>query len=117
MIPGDDIIGKPAMARGGVEMIDSAAIRHVSGGASRLVLKSYEQGREAFQAAKVDVCWLDEEPPIAIYTEALTRLMATVPGEENGIMMGTWTPLKGMSEVVMGFLGEDWRRPDAGAIA
>lgn len=112
MIPGDDIIGRPAMARGGVEMIDSAAVKHISGGSSRIVLKSYEQGREAFQAAKVDVGWCDEEPPLAIYNEFLTRLMSTVPGEPNGVMMGTWTPLKGMSEVVMAFLGEDWRRPE-----
>lgn len=117
MIPGDDIIGKPAMARGGVEMIDSASIQHISGGASRIVLKSYEQGREAFQAAKVDVGWCDEEPPMSIYNEFLTRLMSTTPGEPNGAMMCTFTPLKGMSEVVMSFLGEDWRRPDMQAIA
>lgn len=117
MIPGDDIVGKPAMARGGVEMIDSATVRHISGGSSRIVLKSYEQGREAFQAAKVDVGWCDEEPPLAIYNEFLTRLMSTVPGEPNGVMMGTWTPLKGMSEVVMAFLGEDWRRPTDEAYA
>lgn len=115
MIPGDNIVGKPAMARGGVDIIDSCSIKHVSGKTSRLVLKSYEQGREAFQAAKVDVGWCDEEPPLAIYNEFLTRLMSTVPGEPNGIMMGTWTPLKGMSEVVMAFLGEDWRRPELGA--
>ena len=113
MIPGDDIIGNPTMGRGVPDSIDSAGIRHVSGGASRLVLKTYEQGREAFQAAKIDVGWCDEEPPMAIYTEMLTRLMSTVPGEANGIMMCTFTPLKGMSDVVMGFLGDDWRRPDS----
>lgn len=112
MIPGDDIIGKPAMARGNVDIIDSCSVKHLSGGASRIVLKSYEQGRESFQAAKVDVGWCDEEPPKVIYTEFLTRLMSTVPGERNGTMMATFTPLRGMSEVVMDFLGDDWRRPD-----
>lgn len=115
MIPGDDIMGKPAMARGGVDIIDSCSVRHVSGGASRIVLKSYEQGRESFQAAGVDAIWLDEEPPKAIYTEALTRVMSTVPGEPNGALFCTFTPLKGMSEVVMDFLGEDWRRPEVEA--
>lgn len=113
MIPGDDIIGKPAMARGSVDVVDSAAVRHVSGAASRIVLKSYEQGRESFQAAGVDAIWLDEEPPKAIYTEALTRVMSTDPTQPNGTIFCTFTPLKGMSEVVMDFLGEDWRRPDA----
>lgn len=109
MIPGDDIIGKPATARGAVDLIDSASIRHVSGGASRLVLKSYEQGRESFQAAGIDAIWLDEEPPEAIYTEALTRVMSTVPGEQNGSIFCTFTPLKGASSVVRSFLGDDWK--------
>ena len=116
MIPGDDIVGQPTSGRGVADSIDSAAVRHVSGGVSRIVLKTYEQGREAFQAAKVDVGWCDEEPPKAIYTEFLTRLMSTEPGQPNGIMMATFTPLKGMSEVVMDFLGDDWRRPDAGEL-
>jgi phage terminase large subunit-like protein len=115
MIPGDDIIGQPTMGRGVPDSIDSAAIRHVSGGASRIVLKTYEQGREAFQAAKIDVGWCDEEPPKPIYTEMLTRLMSTDPSQPNGTMMCTFTPLKGMSEVVMDFLGDDWRRPDVNA--
>lgn len=115
MIPGDDIVGRPAMARGAVDLIDSAAVKHVAGGASRLVLKSYEQGRESFQAAAVDAIWLDEEPPKDIYTEALTRVMSTVPGEPNGALFCTFTPLSGMSEVVMDYLGDDWRRPDANA--
>jgi phage terminase large subunit-like protein len=115
MIPGDDIVGQPTAGRGVPDSIDSAAIKHISGGVSRIVLKTYEQGREAFQASKIQVCWLDEEPPSNIYTEALTRLMATEPGEQNGVMMCTFTPLRGMSDVVMSFLGDDWRRPDASA--
>ncbi len=115
MIPGDDIVDKPAMARGAVDLIDSCAVKHVAGGASRLVLKSYEQGRESFQAAGVNAIWLDEEPPKDIYTEALTRVMSTVPGEPNGALFCTFTPLSGMSEVVMDYLGEDWRRPDVNA--
>jgi len=113
MIPGDDIVGQPTAGRGVPDSIDSAAVRHVSGGVSRIVLKTYEQGREAFQAAKIQVCWLDEEPPKPIYTEALTRLMATVPGEQNGAMMCTFTPLKGRSEVVLDFLGENWSAANA----
>lgn len=112
MIPGDALVGNPTSQRGTADAIDTAQIRHASGGVSRVTLKTYEQGRESFQAAKVDVGVCDEEPPKVIYTEFLTRLMSTVPGERNGTMMCPFTPLSGMSEVVMDFLGEDWRRPD-----
>lgn len=104
MIPGASIVGTPAARSGVPEAIDSATILHLSGRHSRLVLKSYDQGREAFQGAKIDVGWADEEPPISVYTEFLTRTMATVPGEENGRMMCTFTPLKGWSDVVKLFL-------------
>lgn len=46
----------------------------------------------------------DEEPPIAIYTEGLTRTMSTVPGEESGLVMCTFTPLKGLSGVVLSYM-------------
>lgn len=82
------------------DAIDTAQIRHVSGGMSQLQFQSFDQGREAFQATARDVIWLDEEPPLAVYSEALTRTMTT-----GGIVMITFTPLKGMSETVM-FLEE-----------
>jgi phage terminase large subunit-like protein len=103
MIPADLVISKTR--RPGVpEAIDSALIRHVSGGQSRVVLKSYDQRREAFQGAKIDVGWADEEPPVGIYSEFLTRTMATVPGEKNGLLVCTFTPLKGLSGVVLLYL-------------
>lgn len=106
-IPGDDLLGV-TFQRGASEAIDSASIRHVSGGKSRIVLKSYEQGRESFQGAKVDFIHLDEEPPMPVYTEALTRVMSTVPGEPNGRLYASFTPLLGISDVVLSFLGPEW---------
>lgn len=103
LIPGNRI-GR-ALARGGIpDAIDFVEVMHSSGGLSRLVFKAYEQGRESFQASKVDVIVLDEEPPLTIYTEALTRTMATVPGEANGIVMCAFTPLNGISDTVLQFL-------------
>lgn len=103
LIPGDLI--KRKTARGGVpDAIDTVYVETASGGLSSLVLKSYDQGREAFQGAKVDVFWPDEEPPLPIYVEGLTRTMSTVPGEPNGIVLCTFTPLKGISDVVKAFL-------------
>ena len=45
--------------------------------------------------------WFDEEPPLDIYTEGLTRTNAT-----GGLVFLTFTPLKGMSDVVRMFLSD-----------
>ncbi|MGH8605701.1 MAG: terminase large subunit domain-containing protein [Gammaproteobacteria bacterium] len=106
LIPGDMIAD--TTARSGVpEAIDTASINHLDGGMSRLVLKSYDQGRESFQASQVDVMVFDEEPPMDIFTEGLTRTMSTVPGELGGIVRCSFTPLRGGTDVVLRFLGDD----------
>lgn len=104
-IPADAIKDK-AMKRGVADAIDTLIIRHggggdVQAGESLLGFKSYDQGREKFQAETLDWVWLDEEPAIDIYTEALTRTNAT-----EGILAMTFTPLLGMSDVVKRFLME-----------
>lgn len=97
LIPGDDI-GDIVWKRG-TDLIDTAKIRHAAGGYSVLGLKSYEQGRGSFEGTEQDGIWLDEEPDIGIYTECLIRTMTT-----QGLMLLTFTPLEGMSEVVLSFL-------------
>jgi phage terminase large subunit-like protein len=82
--------------------LDTVMVRHVSGGTSTILFKSYDQGRTKWQADTVDYAWLDEEPPDDIYTEALTRTNTT-----QGPMLLTFTPLKGLSSVVMRFLQPD----------
>lgn len=72
---------------------------------SLLTLKSYEQGRESFQGTEKDVIWLDEECDREIYTECLLRLLSVVPGTPNGLMILTFTPLEGMTDIVRDFLG------------
>lgn len=104
LVPGDSIVGRPTSRAGVPEAFDSANIRHISGATSRLAFKSYDQGRESFQAAKVDVVMYDEEPPEDVYSEGLTRTMSTVPGEENGLVICTFTPLSGISNVVQKYL-------------
>ena len=69
-----------------------------------LAFRTYEAGRESFQAATVHCIWLDEEPPYPIYTEALMRT-ATV----DGIVLATFTPLLGMSETALHFLPDTTR--------
>jgi phage terminase large subunit-like protein len=106
MIPKDYIVGEPSRRRGVSDAVDTVNVRHISGGISTLAFKSYDQGRDKFQGTKKDGVSLDEEPPLAVYTECLTRLMATVPGQEDGTMLCTFTPLMGMSVVVLMFLNE-----------
>lgn len=55
----------------------------------------------SFSAETLDYVWLDEEPPIDIYTEALTR---TNVGASPVWL--TFTPLQGVSTVVKRFLHE-----------
>lgn len=89
-------------SRGLPDAVDTVSVRHLSGKLSYLTFKSYDQGRERWQAATLDLVWLDEEPDIEIYTEALSRTNAT-----GGCLYLTFTPLLGMSDVVRRFLMED----------
>jgi phage terminase large subunit-like protein len=81
--------------------LDHVVVRHQAGGQSVLAFKAYEKGREKWQGETLDLVWFDEEPPLDIYIEGLTRTNAT-----GGIVMITFTPLLGMSAVVRMFLAE-----------
>lgn len=81
-------------------------------GVSRVGLKSYDQKRKSFQGTFKHVVWLDEEPPYDVYGEAKMRILDTGGGKSEGqrgggIILGTFTPLSGISDVVKHFLGED----------
>lgn len=101
MIPAAKLIGEPVARRGIADAVDTARIRHVSGGASVLGFKSYDQGRKKFQGTKKHVIWLDEEPDAPIYDECMLRLMTT-----DGLMMCTFTPLLGLTEIALRYLPE-----------
>jgi phage terminase large subunit-like protein len=88
-------------ARGLADAIDTVTVKNANGGHSTLKFKSYEQGRERWQVETVDCVWMDEEPPADIYTEALSRTNAT-----GGMVYVTFTPLLGVSDVVMRFIKE-----------
>lgn len=98
LIPGE-ALGHVDPARGIPNLIDTVSVKHASGGWSSLQFKSYERGREKWQGAALEVVWFDEEPPEDIYTEGLTRT-----NETGGIVFLTFTPLLGMSTVVLRFL-------------
>ena len=98
MIPADLIVY--TRPKSGIpDAVEIAYVKHVSGENSVVVFKSYDQRRESFQGTAMDVIWLDEEPPNDIYTECLTRTMTT-----NGLLILTFTPLLGLTELLKGFI-------------
>ena len=95
------LIVKITMARGVPNLVDSVTVKHASGGTSQISFKSYEKGREKWQGETLRWVWFDEEPPLDIYTEGLTRTNV-----HGGITFVTFTPLLGMSDTVLRFIGE-----------
>jgi phage terminase large subunit-like protein len=92
-------IGDITWKQGVQNFIDTVKVRHASGGWSQLGLKSYQQGRGSFEGTEQDLIWLDEEPPLDIYSECLIRTATT-----DGIVMLTFTPLEGVTGTVLTFL-------------
>lgn len=92
----------------GHDLIDQVTIRHHDrtgepDGWSILGMKSYQQGRGSFEGTAKHVIGLDEEPEgdegASIYSECLTRTMTT-----EGLVLLSFTPLEGLSKVVMMFM-------------
>ena len=94
--------GQLTWKQGVADLVDTIKIKHVSGGWSKLGFKSYQQGRGSFEGTAQHVIWDDEEPPMDIYSEQVIRTATT-----KGIIMITFTPLEGMSDVVQQFLPDD----------
>ena len=101
LIKGEHIIGEPTKRQGISQAMDIARIRHVSGGISQVGFKSYDQGRKKFQGTEKHLVWCDEEPPEDVYSECMLRLMTV-----NGMMLCTFTPLEGLTNVALRFLPE-----------
>ena len=73
----------------GVQVLfSSAVVKHINGEDSVIQFNSYDQGRSKWQADTVDGVWFDEEPPLTIYSEGLTRTQAT-----GGMVFVTFTPV------------------------
>ena len=67
-----------------------------------ITFKTCDQSDMAFMGDKLQGIWFDEEPDrVSLYTECFTR---TQDPDEPGIVICTFTPLKGLSDVVLSFL-------------
>lgn len=105
IIPRDNIgfgAGQITWKQGVADLIDTIKIKHVSGGWSKLGIKSYAQGRGSFEGTAQHFIWDDEEPPMDIFSEQIIRT-----GTTRGRLLLTYTPLEGMSDVVVKFLPDD----------
>lgn len=96
-VPRELIISTSARS-GTANAIDTALIRHVSGGESVLGFKSYDQDMKSYMGTARDWCWCDEEPPELIYNEMLFRTMTT-----KGSMIATFTPLHGLTPFIVSY--------------
>lgn len=117
LIPAEDIV-KWTPKSGVPQAVDTLTVKHydrdgVYDGDSVLVFKSYDQGREAFQGTEQDVIWLDEESNEAIRSECILRLMTT-----DGMLIETFTPLRGLTPLVMQYMPKngDGDSADIGSI-
>lgn len=101
MIPGEFLPLEHIKSKAGnvADAIDVFRVKHISGGYSHGTFKSYDQKRRSFQAVEREVIWLDEECPVTIYDECLMRTRNV-----NGMVMLTFTPLMGITQVVEGFM-------------
>jgi phage terminase large subunit-like protein len=106
LIPGEDLVKWVRRPNGG-GALDYVIVKHQSGALSRLAFKSFDQGREAFQGTEKHLIWLDEESNEAIRAECSMRL-----GTTNGLLIETFTPLRGLTPVVLSYLGPDAEVPD-----
>lgn len=95
--------------------VDTVYVKHVTGRPSTISFKQYKQGRKAFEGTKRDVIWFDEEAGMDVYNEALLRItsakgFAYREGDEQskGIVYTTFTPLEGLSELVLSFMPQEY---------
>lgn len=96
-----DMIGERIRKPGVPNAYSSALVKHASGGYSKVSFRAYEQGAQKHMGLRIDAGWLDEEPPAEIWSQYLRATFAT-----NGILMLTFTPENGVTNVVHHFLYE-----------
>ncbi|MCH8121020.1 MAG: hypothetical protein IIC00_15005 [Planctomycetes bacterium] len=110
LIPGDNL-GKPNWEQGISDNVDTIQVLHTPTGKwSTLGFKSYFQGAGSFEGTEQQVIQLDEEPPIDVYGECLIRTTGNIAiPDSSGIIMLSFTPKLGLSDVVLSFMPEEDR--------
>jgi phage terminase large subunit-like protein len=96
-----ECIRNPKRKAGVPDALDSIQVKHVSGGFSKVSFRAYEQGAKKHMGSRIDLGWLDEEPPEDIWAQYIRGTLAT-----KGILFITFTPEEGVTKVVHGFLND-----------
>jgi phage terminase large subunit-like protein len=91
-IPPDRILDAPPPNRKSTKR--DILILADNGSISRITGKAAEQGPEKYQSARIDLVWLDEEHPEAVWDELQPRLL-----RHRGRSIASMTPLKGLTWV------------------
>ena len=91
-------LGQCSTLQGVPGAVDTIRIKHVSGGWSTIGFKNYKQDIQAFMGTSRHWVWPDEECPIEIWNECNIRTATT-----DGIMFSTFTPLEGLTRMVVNF--------------
>ena len=104
MIPKELIIDH-SMRQGVADTVDTIWVQHSSGGTSVCQIKSNEQGRAKFQGTAKQVIWIDEECDWDVFNECKMRTAGS-GDKASGILMVTFTPLSGWTDLVTWLLNE-----------
>lgn len=97
-IPKDAIVSK-VLKPNVRNAFNSVSVRHKDGMLVSIGFKSYESGELDWAGRPVALIWLDEEPPYKLYSQCMARTTAS-----QGYLGMTFTPEKGATQVVSGFL-------------
>jgi phage terminase large subunit-like protein len=106
-----DALANTIRHQGVPNAVSGIVVKHVGGGESVCTMASYDQGRTKWQADTLDWVWFDEEPPEDVYNEGMTRTNIS-----QGPLFTTFTPLKGMSQVVRRFYPKTTAMPNTAVI-
>lgn len=111
LIPKDRIVSTTAWSGAG-GVVRQIEIRHKKGHIVTIEIKSFDQDRSKLQGSNIDGVLFDEEPPLDVYTESIFRLRGS-PTKPPGISLLLFTPLKGLTDVVLSYL-TDGKYPEKG---
>ena len=104
LIPGNLVV-RYSRKKAPSDSIDTVFIRHKSGGLSKIMFKSYDQGYQRFSARTLDLVVLDEDPGFGegkkIVSECKMRIQV-----RNGDLWFSLTPTLGMTPVSQMFYPE-----------